>query len=337
MKAVVLTRFGNAQEAFSIDEVPTPKMGVDEIRIKVTSFGLNYADVMARKGLYPECPPLPTVLGYEVVGTVLEIGETAETELSVGDRVMSFTRFGGYAQEVCVPAMAAVKVSDSDDASELLCLCTQYATAWYAATWLNTISNGDVVLVHAAAGGVGTALVQIAKNAGASVVGTAGSAKKLEHISANGVDVAINYREDNFYEVLEQKDIRIDVAFDPIAGKNFKQSFKRLNYGGRIVNFGVSARSSSKLLPTLKVFFQTGFYNPIKLMAKSQSILGLNMLKIGDYKPDYLSKILREVYDEYKKGKLKPHVGMVVPIEELNHAHEALENRKTMGKVVVRW
>ena len=339
MKAIQLTQFGKpGSESFQTKEVAEPTVGKGEIKIKSQAFGLNYADVMARKGIYNDCPELPAVLGYECVGVVEEIGADVEN-LKIGDRVIAFTRFGSYAEKVVTNFMAVQKIGNDLNNGEAVALATQYSTAWFASSEAINMYPGEHVLVHAAAGGVGTALVQIAKWKGCTVYGTASSPKKLEYMKSIGVDHCINYKEQDF-----EKEIfkirgknRLDVIFDPVGGKNFNKSLKVLAFGGRIVPYGASSRERKGILSLLKVAWGFGVHLPVGNIMKSQVWAGVNMLRIADFKPQLIQRCLQKVYELYEQGIAKPHVGGVYPVSKIGEAHDFLESRKSMGKIVVEW
>jgi len=174
MQAIYTVKHGAPEIAFEKREIEIKEPGNDEIAIEVEAFGLNFADVLARLGLYKEAPPLPSVIGYEVVGKVVKIGADVKT-VSQGDRVTAFTRFGGYTQYAITKGIAAVKIADDYPTGKALALATQYTTAYYAAYIAANVREGEKVLIHAAAGGVGTALVQLCKLKNCKIYGTAGS------------------------------------------------------------------------------------------------------------------------------------------------------------------
>ena len=187
MKAYQLIQFGKSgAESFQLNEVPEPQVSAGEVKLKVDAFGLNFADVMSRRGTYNDCPPLPATLGYECVGTVEEVGEGV-SDVKPGDRAIAFTRFGSYAEKVVTPETGVQKIDDTLSSGEAVALATQYCTAWFAACEAINIYEGEHVLVHAAAGGIGTALIQIAKWKGCTVYGTASSPKKLEYLNHNSL------------------------------------------------------------------------------------------------------------------------------------------------------
>ena len=224
MKAIVLTRYGRPQEAFEIQERPTPEPAAGQVRIAVEAFGLNYADVSARQGTYMDAPPIPCVIGYEVVGRVDAHGPGV-TQPAIGQRVAALTRFGGYATAAVTDARAAVPIPDDLDSGLAVALPTQGGTAYYCAEEMVRLHAGDHVLVQAAAGGVGTLLVQLCKRHGCVVYGTAGSDEKLDYLRKLGVDHPINYRRDDFADAVRRVrgDAGIDVIFDSLGGSAGRQ------------------------------------------------------------------------------------------------------------------
>lgn len=341
-KAFVLVKHGLPETAFELREVPDPPLEPTQVRVEVEAFGLNFADIMARKGAYQDCPPLPTVIGYEVVGRIIEMGKDADANrLAVGKRVVAFTRFGGYARSVVSPQEGVVVISEEMEAGKAAALAVQYSTAWYCAEEAVTLFPGDHVLVQAAAGGVGTALVQMAKRKGCIVYGTAGSAKKLEYLRKQGVDHPINYREQDFEaEVRKLRGEKgLDFVFDSLGGKTFKKGHKLLAPGGRIVGFGAASRSGKgrNIFADIKLLLGFGFYNPAFMLMSSQGIIGVNMLRIADHKRSLLQWCLESVVKLTESGDFNPVVGGVFTSAQLPEAHHFLEGRKSTGKVIVTW
>lgn len=340
MKAAVLIKNGDPRQAFQLQELPDLQAKAGEVRIAVIAFGLNFADVMARQGLYRDCPPLPTIIGYEVVGIVDQLGEGV-TNVQVGQRVVAFTRFGAYATQAVTKATAVVPVSDKISDGEATALATQYCTAYYAAAYVTQLHEQEHVLIHACAGGVGTALVQLAKQKKCIIYGTAGSAEKLDYLHTLGVDYPINYQEEDFEAVIKQiaPQGKVDVIFDPIGGKSVKKGVGLLNAGGRIICYGASSMSGRKksLFKSLNVAVGFGFYNPIAFIMNSKSLIGVNMLRIADNKPLVIQHCLQKVVELTEQGILKPTIGGKYPIAQLVEAQEHLEFRKSIGKLVVSW
>ncbi len=340
MKAAVLTKTGAADKAFEIREVDQPTIDGLEVLIKVEAFGLNFADVMARNGLYQDAPPLPSILGYDVVGEVVATA-TEEAKHLVGKRVVAMTRFGGYAEYAKTDYRACAVISNSLSATKAAALATQYCTAYYAAYECTNVYDGDYILIHAAAGGVGTALTQLCKHKGCTIFGTTGSDVKFDYLKANGVDHPINYRKNDYErEVKELGGGRLlDVAFNSVGGTTFKKDFKLLEKGGKSVIYGAAERSGKKggAIATLGLAWNFGLLSPIQLLMHSKGVIGINMLRIADHRPLVLKRCLEEVVDMTEKGILDPSEGGTFTIDQIGEAHAYLESRKSTGKIAVVW
>ncbi len=340
MKAIVLKQYGAPHAAFEVQERPTPQPADGQVRIAVEAFGLNYADVSARQGTYADAPPLPCVIGYEVVGRIDAWG-AGVTSPAIGQRVAALTRFGGYATAALTDARAAVPIPDDLDVGIAVAIPTQGGTAYYCAEEMVRLHPGDHVLVQAAAGGVGTFLVQLCKRRGCIVYGTAGSDAKLEYLRTLGVDHPINYRREDFAAAVRR--VRgtagLDVIFDSLGGSAIRKGLKLLAAGGRIVCFGAAERESGslQLLRDVRFAASFGFVHPIPLLMHSKSVIGVNMLHVADERPETLGRVLHAVAELTLKGELQPTVGGRFAAEEIGAAHELLGGRGSTGKIVVRW
>lgn len=340
MQAIVLVRHGKPKEAFELRKMPDPEPGPGQVRIAVEGFGLNYADVSARQGTYQDAPPIPSVIGYEVVGRIDKTGPDVSAP-AIGQRVAALTRFGGYATKALTDVRAAVVIPEDMDMGIAAALPTQGCTAYYCAEEMVRLYPGDHVLVQAAAGGVGTLLVQLAKRRGCVVYGTAGSDKKLEYLRAIGVDHPINYRSSDFAEVVRK--LRgsdgLDVIFDSLGGSAVRKGLQLLGAGGRIVCFGAAEREagSFQLLRDLQFVASWGIPHPIPWLMSSKGLIGVNMLRIADHRPLVLKRCLEAVVDLALKGELQPSVGGRYTAEQIAAAHEFLGGRASTGKVVVSW
>lgn len=338
-EAMFLVRKGAAETAYERRPFTIDGPGEGEVMVESEAFGLNYADVMARRGLYREAPPMPCVVGYELVGKVVEVGANVDPSL-LGKRVLAFCRFGGYAKHVVTHDYAVVPI-DETPAEIAMALCTQAVTAYYMAAYLTPIQKGDKVLIHAAAGGVGTILIQLAKQRGATVFAKIGSNSKAALVKELGADYVINYNESDYAEqirnILQGK--RLDASFNPVAGSTYKKDFALLGSGGRLILFGGSEMGKGKwgILTTLNFVFKMGMLLPIGLMMRSKNVLGVNMLKIADNRPQILDECLNKVVEMFLKGDLKPQVGGTYKVDELGKAHAALESGNTTGKLSVFW
>lgn len=338
MQAHVLIKNSSPSDSFELREMPVPVIGPGQVRIKVAAFGLNYADIMARQGLYRECPPLPCVIGYDVEGHIDEVAEDV-SGFKKGDRVFGLTRFGGYAQYAVTQALAVSHLPDEAPVGAGCALATQCVTAYHSAILSQTLLPGEKVLIHAAAGGLGTALVQIALWKGCTVIGVAGGTEKAEYLKNLGVHHVIDHHRISWTDYVHQHlNGRVDVIFDNIGGSSVKKGKAILGAGGRIVTLGAAALSGKKgKLNLIRLGLGFGFFSPIAYLGRSQSLIGVNMLKIADYRPDMLAESFKGVTMLYSKGILNPHIGAVFNGNEIDKAHSFLEGRKSIGKVVVKW
>lgn len=339
MKAVYLVKYGKSDTAFEIREVEIPVVSNDQVLIKVEAFGINFADVMARLGLYKGAPPLPALLGYEVVGHVEKCGSNVQ-DIKVGDRVSVITRFGGYAEYAVAQKEVANIIPESMSVGTAVALATQYTTAYFLSHTMANIQEGDKVLVHAAAGGVGTALVQMALHQKCLVFGTCSSLDKMDYLRKNGVHHPINYLEKDFAS--EIKTIMgtggLDVIFDPVGGLSVRKGYKLLTAGGRLVSYGVSSMNKTKsIFGKIRVLAQFGIYHPLQFLSNSRGMIGVNMLKLGEENPEKVANAMKAVINLAQKGIIKPFVGGEYKVDQMAEAHEYLESRKSMGKIVVKW
>lgn len=334
MQAIYLVKNGRTKDCFEFRDISAAEPADDEVGVIVEASGINFADVVARLGQYQDCPPLPAVVGYEAVGRVDKIGKNIST-VKKGDRVLVFTRFGGYSQYVLQKENAIAVIGEDMEAGKALALATQYSTAYYACAVATNVLPNETVLIHAGAGGVGTALIQLCKLKNAKIYATAGSEAKLEYCRKQGAAVAINYTKEDFAEVIKEP---IDVAFDSLGATNFRKSYKLLNRGGRIVGYGASSMTdANNIFTKAKMGAAFGLYHPAQLLMESRSMIGVNMLRIADYKPDTLKYCMESVIQLLHEGKIEPHVGKMYPAKDIFQAHQDMESRKTIGKIGIVW
>lgn len=338
-EAWVLVKNGAASQAFVRKEIELPLLSADEVLVDSEGFGLNYADVMARKGLYRDAPPMPCVLGYELVGKVTSVGANVSNEW-IGKRVLAFSRFGGYGKLVITKENALVAVGNAP-AEVLMALCTQAVTAYYMASYLTPVRKGERVLIHAAAGGVGSILIQLCKLQGAEVFAKIGNSSKAETVKKLGADYVIDYSKGDYAERVKSllKGERLDAIFNPVGGSTYKKDLSLIGAGGRLLLFGGSELSDGRwgIFSALNFLRKMGLILPVKLMMTSKNVLGVNMLRIADQKPDILQHCLKEVVALFEAEKIHPLVGGIYSIDQLPQAHEDLASGKTTGKLMVKW
>jgi len=338
MNAWALVSHDGPPNCFEYLQRPVPEPGPAQVRIAVEGFGLNYADVMAARGLYREAPPLPAVIGYEVVGRVEACGAGAAPGL-LGRRVVAMTRFGGYAEKAVADHRACAVIPEDLPLGVAAALATQGATAWYAARVLCPLSPGERVLVHSAAGGVGQLLVQLALDAGCTVYAVAAGADKVAHLERMGAHHVIDRLTGDLGPELRRRlgAERLDVSFNAVAGRTYRTDMQMLGTGGRLVLFGGAERGTLGSFGTLRFVWRMGLLMPIFLMMRSRSVLGVNMLRLGDHKPGVVAACLAQAVAAHARGVLAPHVHKEYASAELPQAHLDLGGGGTIGKLVVRW
>lgn len=341
MKALVLTGTGGP-EVLKVQERPDPPVGPGEVRVAVRAAGINFADTMARVGLYPDAPKLPCVLGYEVAGEIESLGEGV-ADLAVGDRVMAGTRFGGQAELVTVPAAQVLPLPERLSFEQGAAFPVNYGTAYAALTIMGGMRAGDRVLIHAAAGGVGISATQLARNAGAEIFGTS-SPSKHEAIRAQGVAHAIDYRGQDF----EAEVMRItggegvDLIIDALGPTSFRKDYRLLRSGGRLVMYGLSESSSAgarNLPATLKALAKMPlatmpWWKSLALMSENKGVFGLNMLSWWD-REGSLDRLTEPLRADLDAARLEPVVAASFPFERAGEAHEFIAQRRNVGKVVL--
>lgn len=333
MRAVVITRRGGP-EVLKVEERPSPDPGPGQVLIEVAAAGVNFADTMARVGMYEEAPPLPCVVGYEVAGTVKAHGEgVGASAVPIGTRVMAGTRFGGYSEEVVVGTNDLLPLPDGMSFEEGAAIPVSYGTAWAGLIGFASLKAGERVLIQAAAGGVGIAATQIAKDAGAMLWGTA-SPGKHDAIRKQGIDHPLDYTSDGWEKGLPG----MDVVMDAVGGKSFRRSYDLLRPGGRLVAYGASSvmagerRNMIKAMP--KALRMVRGFSLLDQMASSRSVIGLNMLRLWEDRGT-LAPWIEPVADLLARGVVRPVVSDVVPFDNAPEAHRILGERRNVGKVVL--
>lgn len=341
MKAVVITKHGGP-EVLAVEERPDPEVGPHQVRISVRAAGINFADLMARSGIYPDAPKPPCVVGYEVAGEVESVGDGVEG-ISAGDRVIAGTRFGGYASMVTVDADQVLSLPDALSFEQGAAVPVNYGTAYAALVLMGGLREGQRALIHAAAGGVGIAATQIARGIGAEIYGTA-SASKHDAIREQGVHHAIDYRSVAFEdEVVRLTDGEgVDVIIDAIGPSSYAKDYDLLREGGRLVMYGLSEAQSGEgrnLPAVIKALARMPFatmpwWKSLQIMNENKSVAGLNMLSWWD-REGSLERVTDPLEKGLADGSLSPVVSEAFSFEDAPAAHRYIHDAKNVGKVVL--
>ena len=331
MRAIVITRHG-APEVLEVQERPEPHAGRGEVLIDVAAAGINFADLMARIGMYPDAPKPPCVVGYEVAGTVAALGDGVEGPLEVGRRVVAPVRFGGYAERVAARADGVVALPESLSFEEGAAIPINYATAWEALIRAGNIQRGERVLIHAAAGGVGIAATQIAKRAGAEVWGTS-SPGKHDAIRSFGVDHPLDYTQSGW----DRSVPKLDLVMDAIGGASFRRSYRLLRAGGRLVCFGASSIATGEersITAAARTLLTMPRFNVLKQMSQSKTVIGLNVLTLWD-EFQSAERWTTALTEGLADGTIRPIVARAFPFDRAPDAHRFIAERQNVGKVVL--
>jgi len=338
MRAVWITRYG-PPNVLELREGADPEPRDTEIRIRVAASGINFADLSARVGLYPDAPPPPCVVGYEVSGVVDAVGSSGAADFEVGDRVLAMTRFGGYADTVCVPLESARRIPESMSFEQGAALPVTYLTAHHMLFETGHIRPGSRVLVHMAAGGVGQAAIQLLKTVpDVEIFGTA-SASKHEFLREAGVTHPIDYHTVDYAEaVMELTDGRgVDLVLDALGGRDWKKGYDLLRSGGRLAAFGFANAVPGmrrKLFTVIREWFQIPRFNPLQMMDVNRTVSGVNLGHLWDDQ-DILSHQVDALLAHFEQGVIAPYVDKTFPFERAADAHQYIHDRKNKGKVLL--
>lgn len=336
MKQIFITASGGP-EKLALRESADPIPLGNQLRIRVKASGINFADIMAREGLYPDAPKIPCVVGYEISGTVDAAGPEADARW-IGKDVFGLTRFGGYADVVVVPQDQLFERPASLTHEQCAAIPVNYLTAWQLLVVVGSLSADETVLIHNAGGGVGLAAIDIARHVGATIYGTA-STSKHAFLKERGLHQAIDYRSKDWTQELSRlTDGRgVELIIDPLGGGNWKKSYKALRHTGRLGMFGISAATESKLIGPLRLLgpvLGMPLFNPISLMNDNRSVFGVNMGHLWHEVPKiqrWMQTLLQGVAD----GWIRPHVDQTFPFEKVGEAQAYIQARKNTGKVVL--
>jgi NADPH:quinone reductase-like Zn-dependent oxidoreductase len=338
VRALVITEYGGP-DVLRVEERPDPQPGPGEVRVAVKAAGINFADLLARMGMYEDAPKAPCVVGYEFAGDVESVGEGV-TEYAPGQRVLGGCRFGGYAELVVTGQGELLPLPEDWSYEEGAAVCVHYVTAYAGLVRYGSLRPGEKVLLHAAAGGVGIAATQVAKLVGAGEVYGTASGSKQDAVRGFGVDHPIDYTKQDFRREVRRisgEERPLDLVMDAIGGSSFRKSWSLLGAGGRLVCFGASSMMSGErrsLRTVARSVATTPVFHPFSMMRSSRSVIGLNMLKLWDAKGSF-DEYLEPLRGWIDEGKLRPVVAEAFPLERGADAHRYLAERRNVGKVVL--
>lgn len=324
-------------EKLQLREVPDPQPQGDQLRIRVKASGINFADILARLGLYPDAPKIPCVVGYEVSGVVDAAGPQAEQDW-IGKQAFALTRFGGYADTVVVPQAQVFEKPADLTYEQCAAIPVNYLTAWQLLVVVGALSADETVLIHNAGGGVGLAAIDIACHLGATVYGTA-SARKHDFLGARGLHAAIDYTRGDWRTELDRLTggKGVELITDPLGGGHWKKSYQALRHTGRLGMFGISTSTEARLPGPLKlVGIAAGlpWFNPIPLMNLNRAVFGVNLGHLW-HETDKIRSWMKHLLEGVDDGWVRPHVDKSFPLEQAGEAQAYIEARRNIGKVVL--
>jgi NADPH:quinone reductase-like Zn-dependent oxidoreductase len=335
MRALVLTKHGPPEQALEVREWPDPVTGQGQVLIDVRAAGLNFADIVARVGLYPDAPKTPCVMGYEVAGVIESVGPGVDG-FEPGQRVLAATRFNGFAEKAVADVANVLPLPEGLSFEQGAALPVNYGTAYAAVVLMASVRAGETALVHAAAGGVGIAALQLLRDRGAVAIGTA-SASKHDAVRAQGAAHVIDYRTQDVKEEVDRITAGkgVDVILDALG--EFRRSYSMLAPGGRLVIYGASnivTGDRRNIARAIKEVATMPRFNALKLMNENKGVMGLNMLHWWD-RSGSLAELIQPLVGLLEKGAIAPVVSESFPFSRAADAHRFVQERKNIGKVVL--
>ena len=336
MRALTITRFGRP-EVLQLLEQPDVTASAGQVAIDVQRAGLNFADISARVGLYPDAPPPPCVVGYEVAGVVREVGADV-THVAKGDRVLAMCRFKGHATQVVEQASRVLKIPDAMSFDDAAALPVNYLTAYQMLHRVGQLRPNQSVLIHMAAGGVGLAAIQLCKLVpGVVTYGTA-SASKHALLKQAGYDHPIDYHTQDYEQVVREltNGRGVDFVLDALGGPDWHKGYRLLANGGTLFCFGWANMVGGERRNPLHVarqFLRMKRYSPLQLMDTNRAVAGVNLGHLWDER-DMLETHCTTLLRLYQEGKVKPRIDRVFPLSQGPAAHRYIQDRKNVGKVI---
>jgi NADPH:quinone reductase-like Zn-dependent oxidoreductase len=333
MRALWLVKRGS----WEIRETPVPRPKPGEVRVAVRAFGLNFAELMASQGLYPDAPKLPAILGYEIAGQIDAVGEGVDAS-RIGERVVAFTHFGGHAQFCCVPSQYALPIPETMSFETATALPVTYLTAYHMLFFAANLRAGESVLVQMAAGGVGTAVLQLCRTvAGVTTFGTA-SASKHQVLRDNGCAHPIDYHAVDYASEVRRltNGKGVDVVLDPLGGRDTLKGYQLLRVGGRIIVYGFANLQRRRFSPihVLGQLARVPRFSPLRLMNENRGVIGVLIGRLLE-RADLLHGEMQALLALFEQGKIAPVIDCVLPFERAANGYDRIAAGENVGKVVV--
>jgi NADPH2:quinone reductase len=323
VKAVLCKNFGTPKNLI-IEDIVEPDLNCGQVRIEIKACGVNFPDLLMIAGKYQKQPAMPFSPGCEVAGNIIEIAPDI-TEFKLGQRVVAITGFGGMAEQVCVDARRVLVIPKTIDYVQAAGFLLAYGTAYHALKQRAKLEADEILVILGAAGGVGLAAVEIGKIMGANVIAAASTWDKLNLASEYGADHLINYSDtslkDSILEITEGRGA--DVIYDPVGGELFKQCLRAVAWCGRILVIGFASGKISTVPANLPLL-------------KGSSIIGVFWGRFTEQEPKINAENTTKLFQFLQKGKLKPHISKIYPLEQSTMALEILEKRRVKGKVIIK-
>ena len=336
MRQIVITRKGGP-DVLKVEQRPDPKPGKEEVLIRVKASGINFADTLARTGLYPDAPKLPCVVGYEVAGPIEEVGAGAG-DYKAGDPVVALTRFGGYSDLVSVPVRQVFRKPESITFEQAAAIPVTYLTAYGLAVVMGGLTKDESILIHNAGGGVGLAALDIAKHLGSRTYGTA-SPSKHDFLKDRGLDHPIDYRTSDWFPQLMNltADKGVELIIDPLGGPHWRKSYRALRPTGRLGMFGFSTAGGTGLKGKLSLVskaIRIPWFYSLSMMGSNKGVFGLNLGHLWD-ENQKMRNWMQVILAGVEEGWVRPYVGKTFAFTEAPAAHAYIEARKNLGKVIL--
>jgi synaptic vesicle membrane protein VAT-1 len=337
MRAIWIRKHGGP-EVLEVRTAADPTPASNEVRVRVAACGLNFAEISARQGIYPDAPKPPCVVGYEGAGVIDSIGSNVRG-LSVGMRVLFMKQFGAHADCVCLGSELIVPLADAMSFEHAAALPVAYLTAYHMLCRVARVRPGDSVLIHMAAGGVGTAALQLCRSIGdVTTFGTC-SASKHDYARSQGCQHPIDYRNvDYVAEVRRLTDGRgVDYVFDPLGGRDWKKGYGLLRESGMLVCYGMANAAQPgkrNLVRAVRTIIAAPRFSAFSMLGENKGVAGLNLGHLW-HRADLLRPELLELVRLYAEGKIRPHIDSTYPFEKVAEAHARIEHGKNLGKVLL--